>query len=256
MDLGIKGRLALVTGASKGIGMASAMALAREGCRLHLVSSNPEPLERARRDLEAACGTQVKASALDLSDADARRELLAEVGPVDILVNNAGAIPGGGLEAIDEAAWRASWELKLFGYMDFAKLVLPEMMARGSGVIVNVIGAAGVTPRYDYILGSTANAALVAFTQAVGAHSTRRGVRVVGINPGPCATERLEKLYRSRAETAFGDASRWRELLEALPFGRPSEPEEMADLVSFLASERASYLSGVVIDADGGAKYR
>jgi NAD(P)-dependent dehydrogenase (short-subunit alcohol dehydrogenase family) len=239
-----------------GIGLASAIALAREGCAVHLVSSNPDAVERARRDVEAAGGAAVRASAADLSDPAARRDLLAAAGPIDILVNNAGAIPGGGLEAIDEAAWRASWELKLFGYMDFARLAMPAMMARGSGVIVNVIGAAGVTPRYDYILGSTANAALVAFTQAVGAHATRRGVRMVGINPGPCATERLEKLYRSRAETQFGDASRWRELLDGLPFGRPSEPEEMADLVSFLASDRASYLSGVVIDADGGAKYR
>ncbi|WP_414451621.1 SDR family oxidoreductase [Burkholderia sp. 22PA0099] len=256
MDLGIKGRTALITGASKGIGLASAIALAREGCAVHLVSSNPDLLELARREVEAAGEVTVRASAVDLSDPVARRELLAEAGTIDILVNNAGAIPGGGLEAIDEAAWRASWELKLFGYMDFARLVLPAMMERGSGVIVNVIGAAGVTPRYDYILGSTANAALVAFTQAVGAHATRRGVRMVGINPGPCATQRLEKLYRSRAETQLGDASRWRELLDGLPFGRPSEPEEMADLVSFLASDRASYLSGVVIDADGGAKYR
>ncbi|MEK6422863.1 MAG: SDR family oxidoreductase [Burkholderia gladioli] len=256
MDLGIEGRTALITGASKGIGLASAIALAKEGCAVHLVSSNPDLLEQARRAVEAAGGGAVRASAADLSDPAARRDLLAAAGPIDILVNNAGAIPGGGLEAIDDARWRASWELKLFGYMDFARLVLPAMTERGRGVIVNVIGAAGVTPRYDYILGSTANAALVAFTQAVGAHATRHGVRMVGINPGPCATERLEKLYRSRAETQFGDAARWRELLDGLPFGRPSEPEEMADLVSFLASDRASYLSGVVIDADGGAKYR
>jgi len=123
-------------------------------------------------------------------------------------------------------------------------------------VIVNVIGIAGVMPRQDYIFGATANAALVAFTQAVGVHATTRGVRVVGVNPGPCTTERLEKLYRGRAQSAFGDASRWKELLGTLPFGRASEPEEMADLVAFLASARASYLSGVVIDADGGARYR
>ncbi|ACR29381.1 SDR family oxidoreductase [Burkholderia glumae] len=256
MDLGINGRAALVTGASKGIGLASAMALAREGCGVHLVSSNAEAIERAKRAVEAAFPVPLRATALDLADSRSREQLLASAGPIDILVNNAGAIPGGGLDAVDEAAWRAAWELKLFGYMDFARLALPAMMARGSGVIVNVIGAAGVAPRYDYILGSTANAALVAFTQAVGAQATTRGVRMVGINPGPCATERLETLYRRRAQTAFGDASRWRELLDALPFGRPSEPEEMADLVAFLASERASYLSGVVIDADGGAKYR
>ncbi|QTP32389.1 2,3-dihydro-2,3-dihydroxybenzoate dehydrogenase [Burkholderia glumae] len=175
MDLGINGRAALVTGASKGIGLASAMALAREGCGVHLVSSNAEAIERAKRAVEAAFPVPLRATALDLADSRSREQLLASAGPIDILVNNAGAIPGGGLDAVDEAAWRAAWELKLFGYMDFARLALPAMMARGSGVIVNVIGAAGVAPRYDYILGSTANAALVAFTQAVGAQATTRG---------------------------------------------------------------------------------
>jgi 3-oxoacyl-[acyl-carrier protein] reductase len=256
MDLQLDGKSALITGASRGIGLACARALAKEGCAVHLVSSNAPVLEAARRELEAACKVPVRATVANLADAEARVNLLAAAGPVDILVNNAGAIPGGGLGALDDAIWRQSWELKLFGYIDLAKLALPSMMERGSGVIVNVIGIAGVMPRHDYIYGATANAALIAFTQAVGVHATSRGVRVVGVNPGPCVTERLEKLYRSRAETALGDASRWKELLGTLPFGRASEPEEMADLVAFLASARASYLSGVVIDADGGAKYR
>lgn len=256
MDLELGGKSALVTGGSRGIGLACARTLIKEGCAVHLVSSNAQALEAARGELESTYGVPVRTTAANLADAGARAALLGSAGPLDILVNNAGAIPGGGLQAVDEAVWRSSWELKLFGYIDLAKLALPSMMERGSGVIVNVIGIAGVMPRQDYIFGATANAALVAFTQAVGVHATTRGVRVVGVNPGPCTTERLEKLYRGRAQSAFGDASRWKELLGTLPFGRASEPEEMADLVAFLASARASYLSGVVIDADGGARYR
>jgi len=256
MNLELNGKTALITGASRGIGLACARALANEGCAVHLVSSNAQALDAARSELAAQSAVPVRATSADLADPQARAALLEAAGPIDILVNNAGSIPGGGLQEVDEAVWRASWELKLFGYIDLAKRLLPAMMERGSGVIVNIIGIAAAMPRQDYIFGATANAALSAFTQAVGVHATTRGVRVVGVNPGPCATERLEKLFRARAEAKFGDASRWKELLSNLPFGRPSEPEEMADLVAFLASQRASYLSGVVIDADGGAIYR
>jgi NAD(P)-dependent dehydrogenase (short-subunit alcohol dehydrogenase family) len=256
MDLELNGKTALITGGSRGIGLACARMLAKEGCAVHLVSSNAQALAAARSELEAQTAAPVRTTAANLADPQARAALLEAAGPVDIVVNNAGAIPGGGLQEVDDAVWRASWELKLFGYIDLAKLVLPAMMERGSGVIVNIIGIAGVMPRQDYIFGATANAALTAFTQAVGVHATTRGVRVVGVNPGPCATERLEKLFRARAQTKFGDASRWKESLSNLPFGRASEPEEIADLVAFLASARASYLSGVVIDADGGLMYR
>jgi 3-oxoacyl-[acyl-carrier protein] reductase len=143
----------------------------------------------------------------------------------------------------------------MFGYVDLTRMALAPMMERGAGVIVNVLGIAGANPRYDYVCGSTANAGLMAFTKSVGAHSSRRGVRVVGVNPGPTETERLVKLFSTRAQVSLGDASRWPELLADLPFGRPATADEMADLVVFLASARASYLSGLVVDADGGAMY-
>lgn len=256
MDLELAGQSVLITGGSRGIGLACARAFAKEGCALHLVSANAASLDAARREIETQWNVPVRTTAANLADPHARAALIDAAGPPDVLVNNAGAIPGGGLDVVDEATWRASWELKLFGYIDLAKHTLPAMMERGRGVIVNVIGIAGVMPRADYVYGATANAALNAFTQAVGVQATTRGVRVVGVNPGPCVTERLERLYRARAQSALGDASRWKELLGTLPFGRASEPEEMADLVVFLASARASYLSGVVIDADGGARYR
>lgn len=128
------------------------------------------------------------------------------------------------------------------------------MMERGSGVIVNVIGIAAEMPRYDYLCGATVTLRVDVY-RAVGAHATSRGVRVVGVHPGPTETDRLVELYKARAKEKFADESRWQEMLQHLPFGRAAYASEMADLVVFLASERASYLSGVVVDADGGARY-
>jgi NAD(P)-dependent dehydrogenase (short-subunit alcohol dehydrogenase family) len=130
------------------------------------------------------------------------------------------------------------------------------MEARGTGVILNIIGMAGRAPRADYICGAAGNAALIAFTNALGARSVDHGVRVLGINPAGTRTERYETLARARAKSRFGDESRWRELLTNLPFGRPAEPAEIADLAVYLASARASYLSGTVVDADGGGQFR
>lgn len=256
MDLELRGKNVLVTGASRGIGFACAQGFAREGCNVTLVSSSDAALAEAARQLRGIADVEVTTHRADLSDPAQLETLRPLVTRVDILVNNAGAIPGGGLEQVESKRWRDSWELKVFGYVDLARMALAPMMTRGTGVIVNVIGIAGAAPRHDYVCGSTANAGLIAFTKAVGGYSTERGVRVVGVSPGPTTTDRLVKLYQSRAQASLGDAARWPELLTNLPFGRPAHAEEMADIVVYLASARASYLSGLVIDADGGAMYR
>ena len=256
MELELSGKRVLITGGSRGIGYACAQTFAREGCEVHLVSSSEAALDAAVAKLRDATGVAAVPHRADLANPADVAALQPIVSTVDILVNNAGASPGGGLDAIDSDRWRAAWNLKVFGYIDLTRMALAPMMARGSGVIVNVIGIAGADPRHDYICGSTANAGLIAFTKGVGGHSTKRGVRVVGVNPGPTETDRLVRLYESRALASLGDATRWPELLADLPFGRPAHADEMADLVVFLASARASYLSGLVIDADGGAMYR
>jgi NAD(P)-dependent dehydrogenase (short-subunit alcohol dehydrogenase family) len=256
VDLHIKGQHALLTGASTGIGLACARLLAEEGCNVTLVARSEAPLREAARAIEADFGTKAEALALDLSKSASLELLASRAQAADIVINNAGAIPGGGLDGVDEARWRESWELKLFGYIDLCRRTLPAMISRRHGVIVNIIGIAGANPRYDYLCGSTANAALIAFTRSVGAYSADYGVRVLGLNPGPTKTDRLEKLYRDRSLARFGDANRWPELVSHLPFGRPALAQEMADLTVYLASQRASYLSGVVVDADGGAMYR
>lgn len=256
MDLELQGKRVLITGASKGIGLASAVALAKEGAQIHLVSSNPQTLDEAAKHLQEQTGVRAQTSALDLSQQESRLQLQEVLPNVDILINNAGAIPGGGFKEINYERWQQTWDLKVYGYIELTRLALELMTARKSGVIINVIGQAGSNPRYDYLAGSAGNAALIAFTKAVGGYSSSHGVRVLGLNPGPTKTDRLLNLYRSRAQAKFNDPERWQELLTHLPFGRPSEPEEIADIITFLASARASYLTGLVIEADGGASFR
>ncbi len=256
MDLELKGKTVLITGASKGIGLACAKAFAKEGCDLHLASRDPAKLEAAKTEVAKIAKVQVTLHPADLSKHGVAESLVAACGDLDVLVNNAGAIPGGNIEAIDEARWREAWDLKVFGYVNMTRLVLPAMMKRKSGVIVNVIGLAGMKPSFDYICGAAGNAALIAFTKGIGAGATNHGVRVLGVNPTATRTDRIITLSKARAKATFGDESRWEELLSNSPFGRICEPEEVADVVAYCASARASYLSGTVIDIDGGQLYR
>lgn len=253
MDLHLRGKLALITGGSKGIGRATALALADEGVDLILAARDPLALAEVAEAVRANRQVAVRTIAVDLSREDQVAYLAAEAGPVDILVNNAGAIPPGGLLAVDNDTWRRAWDLKVFGYISLCRAVYPTMAAARAGVIVNVIGTAGEKLNPGYLAGTMGNAGLIAFTRALGTASPKDGVRVVGINPGATATARMEMLMRDRAKAAFGDAERWPELCTAMPFGRPGTPEEIADAVAFLASPRSGYTSGTILTIDGGA---
>jgi hypothetical protein len=256
MDLKLSGRTALITGASKGIGRAIAAVLAAEGCNLILVSRTASDLEAARKEIAARHNVGVVTHALDLSQGAAIDQLTASHPDLDILVNNAGAIPGGNIAQVDEKRWRESWDLKVFGYINMTRAFYAAMKTRRSGVIINILGVAGERLESTYIAGSTGNAGLIAFTRTMGAASPADNIRVVGVNPGPIATERLEMLMRKRANDQLGDAERWRELYKPMPFGRAGRPEEIAHMVAFLASDLASYISGTVITIDGGAASR
>ena len=256
MDLELSGKTAVITGGSKGIGLAVARGLAAEGCALHLAARNAVDLDAARDAIAEQHGVPVTLSACDLSDSAAQAGLFAACGDADILINNAGAIPVGDLASVDEASWRSAWDLKVFGFINMCRHFHCAMAARGRGVIVNVIGVAGDRPNAGYIAGSAGNAALMQFTCALGGASVEQGVRVVGVNPGATATDRMVTMLRGRAEAVLGDSERWREMLKGEPQGRPGQPEEIADLVVFLASARASWISGTVINADGGKASR
>jgi NAD(P)-dependent dehydrogenase (short-subunit alcohol dehydrogenase family) len=218
MELGLSGKTVLVTGASKGIGKGVARGFISEGCTVHLVSRSPENLEAAATDIAGEDRSRVHLHAKDLSESQSVGELLEAVGTPDILVNNAGAIPAGDVQGVDEARWREAWDLKVFGYINMTRAFLEAMEKRGSGVIVNVTGLA--------------------------ADRT--------VSPGPVATERLVTLMKTRAKGEFGDPDRWQSYLSGLPASRAATVEEVADVVVFMASERASFMSGTVVTVDGG----
>lgn len=257
MDLGLKGKWVLITGASQGIGAETARVFAEEGCHLHLNARSEDNLARLRDELVAAHGVTVQIHPADLGQPGEADRLAAAVGEIDILVNNAGAIPGGNLLAVDEPTWRAAWDLKVFGYINLTRAVLAGMQSRRRGVIINDIGNAGERLDANYICGTTGNAALMAFTKAIGGHSLAdHGVRVLGVNPGPVATDRMPKLLKTRAKDWFGDESRWEELLARYPLGRMATSREIADAIVFLACDRSAYTSGTILTIDGGITSR
>jgi NAD(P)-dependent dehydrogenase (short-subunit alcohol dehydrogenase family) len=252
MDLHLRGKRVLITGASRGIGAAAAEVFAEEGCDLLLAARDAARLGELAARLRAAHGVEVAVHAADLRSPDDLKRLGDAARALDILINNAGDIPGGSIDRVDEATWRHAWELKVFGYINLTRQVYAQMKVRGHGVIINDIGAAGERFDANYIAGSAGNAALMAFTRALGGSSLDDNIRVVGINPGPVETDRIVTLMKTQAQIRFGDDSRYRELMAKLPRGRAAAAREIADAMAFLASDRSAYTSGVIVTIDGG----
>lgn len=257
MDLELSGKHVLVTGGSKGIGFATAGSFAREGARVTIVSRDASALSSAAGRLKQQTGAAVDYLAADLAVESEREKLFREHPDVDILVNNAGAIKGGGLNDLTMDEWRTGWELKVFGYIHLCRLFVPRMREREHGTIINIIGMGGRAVRPSYICGAAGNAALIGFTNALGTETPKNNVRVFGINPSQTLTGRMADMLKVRAQKKLGDESRWSELLDnsQLPFGRPTNPEEVAALATMLASPHVHYLSGTVIDFDGGGQW-
>lgn len=256
MDLNLNGKSALVTGGSKGIGKGVAMALAGEGCDVCIVARDETALVDTVEEIRRTHDVTATYKAMDISAPGAVEKLAAEVPLPDILINNAGAVPGGDIGKIDEATWREAWDLKIFGYINLTRDVVARMTERGSGVICNITGLAGDRPGWNFVAGASGNAALNAMTRAVGGHTIDQGVRVLAVSPGPVMTERMVGLLKTRAETELGDINQWQSLMSSMPLGRAATVNEVADVVTFLVSERASYVSGTIVTVDGGTSYR
>jgi 3-oxoacyl-[acyl-carrier protein] reductase len=256
MQLNLQGRTALITGASRGIGEAVAMVMAAEGCNLVLTARDGEKLDQMAREVRQRHKVEVTTHAFDLSKHENINALADVAGDCDILVNNAGAVPRGSLHEVTPEAWRHGWDLKVFGYIDLTRCILPRMTARKSGVIINIIGMAGERPEPQYIATCCGNAALMMFTQCLGGESMRDGVRIVGVNPGPIMSDRHRRGAERVAERELGSKDRWPELYKRFPIGRPGRVEEVANVVAFLASDLASYVSGEIIRIDAGLKVR
>jgi len=259
MDLELKEKIALVTGASRGIGRAIARGLAAEGARVALCARDKATLETAAREIaRGKTGAEPFIVAGDLGRLDEVERVVREVhqrfGRIDILVNNAGAIRGGDFLAIPDAQWAGDWSLKLLGYVRMARSVFPLMQAQGGGRIVNVVGAAARNPTGGYLPGGVANAGLVNFTKGLADLGAPHGILVTAVSPAATATERWEGLIAQQAAAAGKTVEHHRaEAMAAYPLKRIARPEDVADLVCFLASARASFLTGICITVDGGA---
>ncbi|MBM3490190.1 MAG: SDR family oxidoreductase [Alphaproteobacteria bacterium] len=254
MDLELRGKRALVTGASKGIGLACAEVLAAEGCDLLLAARSVSGLASAARTIRERANVRIDTLACDLSKSDEQKRLCAAAGPLDIVVNNAGSNPPGEIDEIPEEVWRNAWDLKVFGYINLTRYFFGVMKAQGYGVIVNVIGNSGERMNARYILGSAGNVSLMGLTRALGARSPDFGVRVLAVNPGLTATDRAKFMLQGWSQNAYGTPDRWEEFEKQmnLPFNRMGTAEEVANVVAFLASPKAAYVSGTVVTVDGG----
>jgi NAD(P)-dependent dehydrogenase (short-subunit alcohol dehydrogenase family) len=252
MDLQLQGKSVLITGASQGIGEGLALAFAQEGSHLRLVARSESKLAAIAQRVRSEHGVSAEILPLDITAPAAVEKIMAFAGDADVLINNAGSIPGGDLWDVDEPLWRSGWELKVFGYINLIRAMYPVMKARREGVILNNIGNGGENFDFNYIAGTTGNAALMAFTRALGGKSLEDGIRVVGVNPGPVATDRIMNILKTRARQLLGNEARFTELLERYPLGRAAHVQEVADLFVFLASPRSGYTSGTIITVDGG----
>ncbi|WP_028224733.1 SDR family oxidoreductase [Paraburkholderia ferrariae] len=263
MDLGLNNKVVLVTGGSKGIGLACARAFAKEGARVAIVSRDPANLARAREQL-ASEGLHVHLTRADLhephSAADVVEDVSTTVGPIDVLINSSGAARRYDPESLDAEAFRATMEAKYFPYIYPQQEVLRRMVERVKagaaepGTIVNIVGMGGKYANDIHIAGGAANAALMLATVGLAHYHARYGIRINAINPGATLTERLQEALQLEAgregidkETALarGEAR--------VPLGRYAKPEEIADVALFLASRRASYVTGALIPMDGAS---
>jgi 3-oxoacyl-[acyl-carrier protein] reductase len=258
MDLELNGKTALVTGGSKGIGRAIAHGLAAEGARVAICSRDKAALDKAAAEIREATKGEVVTIAANLSELLEVERVIAtaheRLGRLDVLVNNAGAIRGGGFLDIPDAQWSEDWSLKLLGYIRAARAVLPLMQRQGSGRIINVVGAAARNPTGTYLTGGAANAALVNFTKGLADVGAPHNILVTAVSPAATATDRWESLLQQQAKTSGKSIEAVRaESLAPYKLGRMARPEDVADLVCFLASARAAFLTGICITVDGGA---
>ncbi|MEY4710649.1 MAG: Gluconate 5-dehydrogenase [Pseudomonadota bacterium] len=258
MNLHLQDKHVLITGGSKGIGLACAQAFLTEGARVTLVARSADTLAQAQRTLKEAAheGAQVHTVAADLTNAQAAADALARAqtlgGPIDVLVNSAGAAKRTPAPDLTPQAWHDAMQSKFFSYIHMIDPVIKAMAARGQGAIVNVIGNGGKVASPIHLPGGSANAALMLATAGLAHAYAGQGIRVNAVNPGSTLTERLEKAIGADARNSgITPEAALSRIVEKLPLGRIARPEEVAQAVVFLASGQASYITGANVAMDG-----
>jgi NAD(P)-dependent dehydrogenase (short-subunit alcohol dehydrogenase family) len=256
MDLELEGKAVLVTGGSKGIGLACAAGFLAEGARVALVSRDAGNLDKARAQLNA--GERVVTIAADLRHAQAAQDAAARAeaafGHIDVLVNSAGAARRYLPEELNASAWHDAMDAKYFTYLHMLDALLPRMAARGAGVVVNIIGMGGKVATPIHLPGGSANAALMLATVGLANVYGPKGIRINAINPAATMTERVQEALRLEAKTrGMTEAEVLAQGEAKVPLRRYASAEDVANLTLFLASARASYLTGAVVPMDGGA---
>jgi 3-oxoacyl-[acyl-carrier protein] reductase len=257
MDLGLNGKVALVTGGSKGIGRACAGRLAQEGCDVLIVARTASDLERAAAEIREASGCRVEICATDLRSPQGCQGAVGALehafGRLDILVNNAGATQSGDFFKLDDATWEDGFALKFYSYVRLARALWPLLKA-AQGSVVNVIGGASKTPSANFMIGGAVNAAITNFTKALAELGLRDGVAVKAVHPGMTVTGRLETLLNQRAQAEGMSREDYeRQELARAGLRRYSQPEDIANVVAFLASPVAEQVHGADVFIDGGA---
>jgi 3-oxoacyl-[acyl-carrier protein] reductase len=257
MDLGLDGKVALVTGGSRGIGRACAARLAQEGCEVLIVARTASDLEQAAAAIRDAGGRRVEICATDLRSpqgcAAAVGALNHAFGRLDILVNNAGATQSGDFFKLDDAVWEDGFALKFYSYVRLSRALWP-LLKDAEGSVVNIVGAASKTPTANFMIGGAVNAAITNFTKALAELGLKDRVAVRAVHPGMTVTGRLERLLEQRAaaDGLSREAYEQQELARA-GLRRYSAPEDVANLVAFLASPVGQQIHGADVFIDGGA---
>ena len=249
LDLGLGGKVAIVTGGSEGLGRAAARKLAAEGARVAICARRPDVLERAAAEIRKA-GGQVLARPVDVSRADQIEGFVSEVarewGGVDILLNNAGTSAAASFEAVDDAAWLHDFELKVFAAVRLCRLCIPHMKQRGGGRIINVTNLGAKTPAARGLPTSVSRAAGINLTKSLANEYAPDQILVNTICIGLVKSGQWERRAKGDLDTFYKD------IAKRVPIGRMGEAEEFGDLVAFLASERAAFITGTAINFDGG----
>ena len=253
MDLNLKGKRALVTGGSSGLGAAAALALAQEGVDVTIVARKQEKLESTSRMIGEKTGLIPKTISADVSNPDDVDQIIENIGEIDIFVSNAGGPPPGQLTGIDRGSWDGAYRLVLAFTINLTRGLIDGMIKQGWGRLIYITSVGVLQPIDDLILSNTFRASVTGFCKTVSNNYAKYGITANCVCPGYTATERLQSLAEKRAETIGKTPDEIiKEFASLCPAGRVGKPEELAALIAFLASDKAAYITGASIPVDGG----